>query len=436
MKKTIALLLAMLMLFSFAAFAEEAPAHTTLLAELSNISLQLAPAEGEAESGELTGLMLYGGLCADEELNLILEADTDETLAMAVCQMTKEAFNFAMQGLDKVYTTDISEYTENIDMAELTESVRNLLPALMKMQLPMLPALNIPKLDLSILPMMMPASDGSENSFEVPWETLSVLVDQLIQNADVVTSKVPQLGQFIQLLSQLKDSGYGIALKGQVADAGDSQTTTVDLHLVQGENVSPEALATLTFVTMQNSVTLTLSMTAEGGSTTLMEIKLVSDPETAEIDFTIDIMGGMANFAVSAYAEDGMQRIALDLQAQGTGNVSLELGYGKQADMMDTMLVNFGANTSAVNAAFSLSGATALVDDETRQGSMLLSVTAPDGTQFSGTADLTIVLTDADMSAFEMPAETADISELKDADFSAAFQPLMEYLGTLEANAA
>lgn len=430
MKKTIALLLAMLMLLSAAAFAEEAaPAHSALVAELSNISLQFTSGE-EAQSIDLTGLTVAGGLNAEDGLDLILEADTDETLAMAVGQVTKDTFNVAVQGLDKVYAADISQYTGNINFDEMVAGVRSMLPGLMKMELPMVPAINIPKLDLSVLPMILPASNGDESSFEVPWETLSALADQLIQNADAVTSKVPQLAQVIDLLNMLKENGLGLALKGKVEDAGDVQTTTVDLYVVQGEEVSPDALATLTFETMENNIVLTLSMAGEGGATTLMEIKVVSDPAIPEVDFTMDIMGGMASLAISEYPEDGMQRLAMDLQAQGTENVSLELGYGKQDDM-DAVLCNLAANTSAANVAFSLNAATALVDDETRAGSLAVAMTAPDGSHIGATADLAIVLTDLDMSTFEMPAETVDISELQNADLNTALQPLMEYLSGL-----
>ena len=182
MKKLIALLISALMILSMTAIAETAE-DTALIARISNIALDIN-ANGEEQAVNLDGFEAYLSLDTADGVSLIGQAfNGDDPLALAVLKVADGQVQVVIGGVDKTYVIDV-EQLKGADLNSMGQEMRAALPGLVNMQIPMIPAISLPKLSISpILGMFGTQEADGSVSFSVPSEMVDTLLDQVLDIA-------------------------------------------------------------------------------------------------------------------------------------------------------------------------------------------------------------------------------------------------------------
>lgn len=412
MRKILAILLAVVMLLSAAALAEGSAAVMTV----SNVNMQTG---GQAIA--INGMDLHLVLQNVNNLpSVALLVDGDgQALATAVAQLSSKAFSFAVDGMDHGYTMDLPA-EQAAQLAEVGDDGMAILlplllvPALDSAVLPPFAGANIPKADMTGL---LSGFMTGANTFEIPYEQVNALLDQVLQVAKSQGSAIEGLNDAIEMVDQLKSSGMGVAIRGDIADDGATQTVTGNIHLAQNGTVMDEPIATLTVVTAENSFNASLGVAGDG----VMTASLVSDPAAARIDFNLDVAGAAgATFAL--FNEDGLQKANLDINGGSeSGSALLEFAYGEQNG---SDVVHFGGTAGGSTIALDVN--TVKGADGVRTGTLSLIA---DDTAISG--DVTMYTGDEiDLGGFTMPSDLRSFEQIDGDAISAAFEPVMDFLGT------
>ena len=201
MKKIIALLLSLMMLFGMAAFAEEQ--DPAMVCCLSNIVFETTT-NGETTAMNLEGLETYLSLDTSDGLALVAQMfNGDDSLMLALAKVVGTQLHVGIEGVDKTFVAD-SPNLQGQDTAGLAESLRPMLPALLDLELPMVDVGSLPKLDLvPVVSMVGAQTEGDITTFSVPAESINALMDQIIEVMKGMDSSVPGMEPVLPMLEQL-----------------------------------------------------------------------------------------------------------------------------------------------------------------------------------------------------------------------------------------
>ena len=416
MKKVFAILLAMLLLGT-AALAEQDAAIMTV------DHLHMEDMGQKMDVQDMQASLVLQNVNDLPSVALLIDGGT-EPLLTAVGQLTSKQFSFAIDGMDHGYTAQIPEQQAaqlaQVGDAGLAVMIPNLVPMLDQVVIPALGGVDIPKLDLSEL---LYAFTTGQGSFEIPYEQVNALLDQMLQVAKAQEKTVPHLDEAIQILEELKNSGTGIAIRGTIDD-GPSQKVVANIHLAQDGKVDDEEIARVTVDTRPNDTSVAVAYVQSGFPIDLAKAELTSDPAAQRIDFDLSVIGG-ASVNFDAFNEDGLSRFVFTIDAAGeSGN--LGFAYGQQGG--NDVLSLTGAFSGA-EFAFVIN--TAMGADGVRTGTMELSMKEGAATDIRLSGDLTLYLGEAvDLSAFTMPADLRPFEQMDENAISQAFAPVTDYLST------
>ena len=433
MKKIIALLLSLMMLLGMAAFAEE-ELDPALVCCISNIVIE-ATTNGETTAMNLEGLETYLSLDTSDGLALVAQAfNGDDSLLLALAKVVGTQMHFSIEGMDKTYVADVPNL-QGQDTAGLGESIRPMLPALLDLQLPMIDVGSLPKLDLvPVVSMVGAQTEGDITTFSMPSEIIDALLDQILEALKGTETSVPGMEQALAMLEQLRASGMSVALSGQVVNAADKQTTTLDIYPVTNGQTAESAVMTLTLTSAEDDLTLAVDVNNGAQVMNVAQLQIQTEAATKSLVGTLDI-AGMMKFDLALFREGGLQKATLTLESNMDASFALTLAYGKDGgqDMMD---LSFAAGE---DAAFEIVTHSAAGSDGAVQGTMEVSA-AGNGSSFHVTADFEKFLGSLDLGGYELPAETAPIEEIQSAENSEALQtalaPVIEYFNQVMVNAA
>ena len=433
MKKLIALLISALMILSMTAIAETAE-DTALIARISNIALDIN-ANGEEQAVNLDGFEAYLSLDTADGVSLIGQAfNGDDPLALAVLKVADGQVQVVIGGVDKTYVIDV-EQLKGVDLNSMGQEMRAALPGLVNMQIPMIPAISLPKLSISpILGMFGTQEADGSVSFSVPSEMVDTLLDQVLEIAKGSMTSLPAqtqetVQQLLGAVEQLRASGLSFALDGSAKDDGESETITVNVYLASQGQTSEDPVAVLTFVSKQDVATLNLDVPSDSGFMTVAAVNVTT--ADGNLEAALDI-AGMMQFSLSIFQEDTVQYISLGIGGAAMEGASMgaELSYGKIDEGDLAKLVVNGGEAFNIEATC----VTESTSDVSNAGKFSLFFDAQ-GTSLNLTADIEEFLGSVNLGDFTMPETTAPIEELESeegqAAVSEALAPLVEYLNSL-----
>ena len=430
MKKLLAIIVALMLLTASVAMAETATV-LTIASPVLTVSQQ-----GQSATYDMTGLLIVesagmaGGTTPTVQLGVV---NGDDTLLDAEMQVIDGKMVVAVQGMSQPLAVDLS--AAGAQGQEFIGAMFEAMPKLAAMKLPAFPGVTIPKLDLMSLGSMLGATgDGQSATFDIPYEMVQQLLSMLTEYKAVIPESISdQVGPVFDMIDQMNANGMGVALKGTITDDGATGTLAVDVLPVSGGVTASESAATISFISAENQINLIVDVHQGEDTMPLGQIALTSDPAAKELNFSVDIMGGMMNLAGSLYPQDGLQVAALELVAQDQ-KASISLIYGDKD----------GANY--VDFAFQVEGQAAMEcvtetygDEGNEMGSMTLTADAA-GNQFQLDADIMQAVTED--TTFENIADAAnaiDVTSLSEEDKAALQEELqgvlgglMEYFSTLQ----
>ena len=416
MKKLFAILLAALLLLNIGAFAEGAATMTA-----NNVRI-----ETMGQTIEIPGLNCTLALDTINDLpSLALLIDGDgQSLFRAIGQMTTTQFQFAVDGMDHGYfeplPADSLEQMAQVDPAQLAQAMPALIPGLNSLELPAFTGIDIPKLELDdMLSKYITTQNAGSYDFEIPHEEVNELLEMLVQAGRAQgTEGIEEMAQMLQMM---KNQGMGLTVRGHVVDDGSTLNASAGLFMVQNGTVSTYEIASLTVVSSLNSFQGDLSMAANGNTSNVMTVTLTSDPAAATLDFSMDVAGTMT-ITFNMFKEDGLQKAALRM-SESSGSTDIVFAYGQQngQDVVDLCI-------KSADMDFDLAVNTAMGADNVRTGTLTMTVNGS-GTDMLLTADIEM-RTDGqiDVGDFTMPSDLRPFSEMNDSEFTAAFQPVSDYI--------
>lgn len=431
MKKAVALLLSVLMILGMTAVAEVAPdaaLEPALIADIENIAFEMT-AGGSTLSRTLDGFEAYLSIDTSDGLALVAQAfNGDDSLLLALAKLVGNQLQIGVDGVDKTYVIDIPQVNE--DTAGLGEALRPVLPELLKMQMPMIDMVSLPKLDLTPYLGMFAVDNGDDTiGFTVPHEAVDLLLEQLLTLARDGAESVPAAKQALEMLDQLHAAGMSFTLNGTVTDDGETQTVSVSAYQVNGEQTAETPVVIVNLTSAQDALTLTVDIPLEGQTLTVASLDISTDVAANALDATLEI-GGMMQFNLALYREDDLQKAAMTLEADEEG-FAVSLAYN--ASMTE---LSFAVdNTAQIDIA-------ATVDeqgDDYCAGTLAFTLTDTDST-VRVTADYEEFLGSNQLGGYTLPVAVAPIETLQNTEeaeaLQAALAPLFGYFAQVFDEAA
>ena len=418
MKRWIAAMLALLMLLSAGALAEDSAAVLTL----DNVRVQSGDQTVELQ-GLAVSLVLenIGNLPA---VALLIDGE-GEPLATAVAQLTTEQLNIAVDGMDHGYYAPIPA-DQAARLAQVgDEGLAALVPALTsildQVTMPMFSGADIPKLDVTgVLGSYITMTGNGVSEFEIPAEAIDELLDQLLKLAKARGDSASELDSAIELLEDFESKGQGVAIKGTITDDGATQKVDGDILLVAGRN-DTQKVAELSIISAENSWRLAVSVRRGFLTLNVLTASLISRPAEERIDVGFSVFGGL-DFSLTLFKEDGLQKATF--KAVGLGkDAELDFAYGPQAD---GDLVSFGAKFDAVDLSANLK--TVMGADGVRTGTLVCSL-EQNGSAVALTADVTMYTGEGpDLSGVTIPADLRPIDQMDGEAVAKAFAPVSDFI--------
>lgn len=434
MKKLIALMLALLMTLGMLAVAETAdPAQTALIAGLSDVVIAMTDAEGKTQSVDLKDLVATVVVDTEDSIRLVGQVDKgDENLTYAVGELRDGKFVFTVLGAERAFEMEIPE--QAAAMVE-PEQIRAMLPAMMNAQLPQLPAITLPKLDLASLTAMIGGqtteADGvATTTFSVPAEIVSMLLSQVNEVVKSTASSIPQGDQVAQVLDQLVQSGLSFALEGTLSDNGAEQSGSIAVYMAQDGQTASDPTLFLNTYSAENNFTLGVDLPSEDGTYTVGQLTAVTDPVASTMDLGLDI-GGMIQMALAFSKEDDLQDVLFTFDAMGT-NMTLEAKYGSQNGQDYNELAIAAADQLNFNCVV-----TGAVDDTgLYNGDIRINADQAGQGSFELTASIYQYLADFDATGYELPDDVVPADQMTEEEKNAAIEPLNAYFASINTQAA
>lgn len=257
MKKVIAILLALLLLGSTLAFAEE----DTAVYGFSDPVLDI-------ESGEDVIHLDFAGLCiavepvtVGEETVIALNIlGNGETLLAAAFRIVGERMLMDVDGMDKTYSFAVPAMAD----AEGTEDA--------------LAGIDWQQISMTLLAQMKIEQDGNTMHFELPYTTLNEL---LIGLAPTLAEQSGVAGidpeALAETFKELKENDSGVTVKGSFTQEGDNMSAELFFYLVESGVTAEDALAKVSLVLGERMV-----LDVDAGIATM---NLTIEPETGVLSF-------------------------------------------------------------------------------------------------------------------------------------------------------
>lgn len=346
MKKLLAIVLALMLVTASAALAETATVLT-----VANPVITVTEG-GQTNTAELTGttLTIAAGMAGEEpvsdedgfvEDNRVPTVQFDivkdgETLLSGELQVIGERMIVNLEGLSRPLAADMSMAGGMAGQGY--KKMFASLPDMAKNKLPKFQGVNIPKIDLLSIAsspvlgsLISFTTTETTASFELPAEMVSAILSMILQQ--VPAEALQSMG----LQNGLDDIlGGGFALKGDIADYGESAALTVGVYPAVDGVTADEAFLTITFTSAENSDVLAVDVSMGGQSANMGQLALSSIPEQAELNLGLNLMSGQMTLNGSLYPQDGAQVAALELNVPGQKvNASLTYGENEGADYTD-----------------------------------------------------------------------------------------------------
>ena len=432
MKKLIAVALAMLMLLASVAYAENVAATV-----LSDPQLSMTQG-GQTMNLNLEGLELdiccgmAGGV---PTINYDLY-NGEDPLFGAVMQITQGRVLLDVDGVEGTYYVAMPDQIAGT-MQQAYDMMFGNVEKLNDVQVPMIPGVTIPKLDIvTALGFILTDAgvvDGAQTyTFNLPYSMINQLLVTVAQSIKMYVGDNPAVSQLSDAIDQLQQADSGVTIQGQVSDTGSQVDLAADFYLVQGGQAAPDPVGALLFSSTENMLLIEADAYQDGASQTLGTVTLTSEPESATLQLAADIMGQFT-FDLTIFQADGMQMINADLSAQGQ-TMQLAFSYGKDSSGMDVTMFN----ASAEGVEIGMSEATETLETGEKVGT-LSGYGEANGSAFEAAADLSRFVTEAELRGVTDAANAINLetmTEEEQAQLAQAVQDalggLRDYLNTLE----
>ena len=425
MKKIIALLVAVLMMLSMVAVAE-APAAEELspavTCRIDNIVIEKT-ADGQTDTTSLEGFEGYFTMDTSDGLAMIAQAyNGDEPLLWAVMKVVGSQLQVSFNDMDKTFAQEVPQLAGQ-DTSVLGETVRPMLPQLVNYALPQIPINSLPKIDLlDFATTLGGETEDNVTSFALPAEMVSTLLSQVVEAVKTAGESVPGIDQALSAIENLPP----FAISGQVVEAEDQQTLTINLFPVTDGVTAESPVAMLTIASAQGALTASVDMIVDEEGNTYNIGTLSIETDSATNAFVGELNGMGMQLSVTAFQEDGLQKAALNLQGSMIPAVSASLIYGPQDN---ENVFEFSLNAGEDNGLV-LSSSCAPTEDGSAAGSIELTAVAGENSVHA-TAEFEEYLASIDMSGFDIPTEVVPYEELNNEENTKAFQnamnPLFDY---------
>lgn len=419
MKKTLALLLALLLALASPALAE----NDALVLRTSDIAASVA-AGGETRALDIRDFGLTAALDTAGDLQLTLEARSGGSrLALAALRLKDGKLQLAFDGLDTTYEAELPGLS-GADAPDLAGLVRPLLPELMGLRLPMIPAPAIPKANFAPLFADYAAQNTAEDGpgvsrFEISQEQAARLAGKLAKSLKDMNAA--GLEPLIELLEDYEAFGVGFSFKIKVADTGAEQTCEIEVYVYNKGEVADTPTAVLALNSAENRFSLALGLPEETDLYNILELSLTSDPETAAFNLEGQALHAFTGTLAASQA-DGMQYIDLDYSADPLDASGSADAFYSHADGADFLSVLGKVGVSG-DYEFTHSG---VADGDTAYFGSVTVRTRSGSSSFELSADYVQSLERYD-PAFAMPAATAPLETLDAEAVAQAFKPLSDY---------
>lgn len=435
MKKIIALLVSVLMMLSMVAVAE-APAAEELSPSVTfridNIVAERTT-DGQTESTSLEGFEGYCTIDTSDGLSLIAQAyNGDESLLCAVMKVVGSQLQISFDGMDKAFAEEIPQLAGQ-DTSVLADAIRPMLPQLVNMALPQMPINDLPKVDLRDFATTLGGeTEGDTTTFAMSAEMVSALLSQVVEAVKTAGESVPGIDQALSAIENLPP----FALSGQVVDAEDQQTASVNLFPVSDGVVAESPMVILNMTSSLGALVINVDVPVAEAETvnTLAGLSLETDSASNTFVGQLNIIS-MVSLEMTISQEDGMQKAALSMQSAMTPTISANVVYGPQGDEnVFEFSLDMGEENSLV-----FSSVCAPAEDGSAAGSIELTAINGDNNAHI-TADFQQYLSSIDMSSFNIPTEVVPYEEINNEENAQALQnavkPLYDYLSQYVFNSA
>ena len=421
MKKILALLLAVMMLFTVTAVAEEAAA-TALVTHIGNIAIEATRGD-ETKNVNLEGFDAFLSVDTADGLALVGQLfNGDESLAQVVLKLVDNQIVVGIDGMDKAFAVDVPQL-EGQDTTGLDEIIRAELPAILKSKLPMINLPSLTKIDIAPFAAFIGGvTEGDTTTFALPAEMVDMLLDQVIAAAKEGTKAIPGADEIIGMVEQMREFGMSFTVDGTITDSPELQTTVVNLGLVMDGEASDSPAVVLTMTSAQDALGLTLEAGMEEEKSTIAALNTQTDGQGGAI-VSLTLMG--IQFQVDIYQEDGLQKATLTMGNGGAAAVAGSLVYGMDGD---TDMCALSLTAGEDNFAMDIRSNT--VDETSDAGTFEFSAVTPSQST-RVTADVEDFLGSVDLGGYVLPETVVSYEELKSEENTAALNealaPLYAY---------
>lgn len=441
MKKMIAIVLSLLMLLSSAALAEE-----TLVTTIYDP--QLAITQGDqvmtVNMQDLNIVLSAGKAGGVPTLNLDVFHKND-ALLIGTLQIQGGKLLLDLESMTNTYCIPMPEQMAGTAQQGYDQLFDHL-GDLHRMKLPMLPDIDLPKIDLAgalnaILTDAGAVDGGQKYTFELPYTMINQVISMVLPQLQQAAGNVPGIEQVIEPLNQLINSNSGLSIKGELIDKADRAELTADFYPVQGGTVAEQAAASLEINTEANGMFAQLKVLQGEAYQSIADMALTTDAEDSGIYFVISVMNPqassdddeLAHFTASAYPEGEVQYFDASVMAGGQA-LDVSFSYGKQ----DGDDVAAFALVVPDQAAVSLNQVAEVAENGDKDGTIAASFAA-DNQAFDLIAGETEVVTDASLRPVKDAENAIDLQTISDeqkAQFESELQQamgaLMGYIYSLE----
>ena len=355
--------------------------------------------------------VMLGVEAADVPQSLFSAFAGEEVLVSAVGEIHQDEIRFMFDGEDKAYSAKLSDLASGMPeqvaaaVTQMPELLKQVIPALDQLVLPMVPAITIPKIDLSEML-------GGGDTFELTTEQVDSLLAMGGMYVELFSSRIPQGDQIKEFIAQMEGK---ISVKGTFADDGDAKVTRADI-LIEGQ-----AAGTLVLTSVENNLRLAVEADgAEQGGLTV-----TSDPDTATLNVDVDAAGNvMGGFSI--YQEDGLQKIVFEINAGE--KVAVEFDYGARDGRDIVSLVLDGGSQGGLD----------FIVDTAMEGSERVGTVSFESTFNHNEASFNagVVMYQAEsleLGEITWPEELLPMSEI---NASESLQPVIDYIQSVTQDAA
>ena len=463
MKKLLALLLALLMIFSMTALAEDASLTAPQAAEdaaidapdsseenpeeaveagpsLSELAAVLPPAM-VARTQNVTVAVTSGGRTQTlplQDFSAVIALDTTQDpqliaaayqgnapLALGMLQLAGDRLYFTMDGLYQTYETEIPALN-TLDPDLPAQLIRVALPGLLGLQLPAFGAITIPKMDFT--PIFKPyivetteQDDATVARFEISEDQMTQLIAQLSASLQA-SGQGGDMNAVIAALDDYKSSELILSAKGAITDSGNSQTAEFDLMVTSEGEIADTPTAVLKAETTLNDCRLTLSLPSETDLYDLAQARLFSDAQTDSTSLSFEALHALSGNLNLNREEGGIASIEWVYQADFLNQLTdVNIIYGKTGDMGFLSVVGRNAGTGSFE--FTASG---MPESDTAYAGEFSYSASRGGVTTVISGQYRQALGAMDVS-YEMPADIVPIDRLDIGAIGSALTPLGDY---------